>query len=144
MRIHPFLRPTVAASVLCFLVSGVAAAENWPQWRGPNLDGISKETGLPTEWSETKNIAWTLKLPGKGGSTPAIWEDRIFFTSADGLVPLVASAEADRPLDGLGLRLARGKAGIVHGPRGGRAFTVRTDSSQPRLPFPKASAQSPS
>jgi outer membrane protein assembly factor BamB len=84
MRIHPFLRPIVAASILCFLVSGVATAENWPQWRGPNLDGISKETGLPTEWSETKNIAWTLKLPGKGGSTPAVWGDRIFLTSADG------------------------------------------------------------
>jgi outer membrane protein assembly factor BamB len=84
MRIHFFVRLALLASVVVFVAAGVADAENWPQWRGPNLDGISKETGLPTEWSETKNIAWTLKLPGKGGSTPAVWGDRIFFTSADG------------------------------------------------------------
>jgi outer membrane protein assembly factor BamB len=78
------------ASILCLCSAAVPAAaapalaENWPQWRGPNLDGISKETGLPTEWSESKNVVWTLKLPGKGGSTPAVWGDRIFLTSADG------------------------------------------------------------
>src|SRR5712692_5832923 len=84
MRIYSFLRPPVIACIVSLLVAGVSVADNWPQWRGPNLDGISKETGLPTEWGESKNVAWTLKLPGKGGSTPAVWGDHIFLTSADG------------------------------------------------------------
>jgi len=61
-----------------------ARAENWPQWRGPTDDGISKETNLPVEWSATKNVLWTLKLPGESGATPAIWGDKIFLTSQDG------------------------------------------------------------
>ena len=61
-----------------------ARAENWPQWRGPNNDGVSNETNLPAEWTATKNLAWKLPLPGAGGSTPAVWGDRIFLTSQDG------------------------------------------------------------
>jgi outer membrane protein assembly factor BamB len=60
------------------------AAADWPQWRGPENDGISQETGLPTEWDESKNIAWKLKMPGMAGSTPAVWGERIFLTSEDG------------------------------------------------------------
>jgi outer membrane protein assembly factor BamB len=68
------------------MFSWVAAghAENWPQWRGPNNDGISGETNLPAEWNATQNIVWKLALPGMGGATPAIWGDRIFLTSEDG------------------------------------------------------------
>jgi outer membrane protein assembly factor BamB len=66
------------------VVTSPAAAENWPQWRGAKFDGVSKETKLPIEWSETKNIAWKLPLPGMGGSTPVIWAERIFLTSEDG------------------------------------------------------------
>lgn len=57
--------------------------ENWPQWRGARLDGISSEKNLPTTFSKTENVAWRLPLPGPAGSTPAIWEDRIFLTSVD-------------------------------------------------------------
>lgn len=64
-------------------VPAFARADNWPSWRGPDGNGISKETGLPTTWSETKNVAWKLTLPGKGSSTPIIWGDRIFLTAAD-------------------------------------------------------------
>jgi outer membrane protein assembly factor BamB len=59
--------------------AAVTWAGNWPQWRGPNNDGISQETNLPLEWSETKNIAWKLPLPpGMAGSTPVVWGERIF------------------------------------------------------------------
>jgi outer membrane protein assembly factor BamB len=58
--------------------------ENWPQWRGPNRDGISRETNLPAEWSMTKNLAWAAPLPGMGGSTPIVWGERIFLTTEDG------------------------------------------------------------
>ncbi len=69
-----------------FLVLGSSAvrADNWPQWRGPDNDCISKEKNLPTEWSETKNLAWKLKLPGMGSGTPAVWGDHIFLTADDG------------------------------------------------------------
>ena len=62
----------------------VVLAGNWPQWRGPTDDGICTEKNLPVEWNDTKNILWNAPLPGMGSSTPAIWGDHIFFTSADG------------------------------------------------------------
>jgi outer membrane protein assembly factor BamB len=95
MRILIFVQRALIASFLGLVAAGVAAADNWPQWRGPNLDGISKESGLPTQWGESTNVAWTLKLPGQGGSTPAIWGDHIFFMCADGndLVLMCVSTE---------------------------------------------------
>jgi outer membrane protein assembly factor BamB len=64
--------------------AAIALAGNWPQWRGPTNDGLCLETNLPVEWSETKNIAWKLPLPGTAGSTPIVWGERIFLTSAEG------------------------------------------------------------
>src|SRR6516165_2701784 len=75
-------------SAIAFIIalSRVAAADagNWPQWRGPNNDGQSSESGLPSEWSDTKNVVWKLPMPGMGGSTPIVWGERIFLTSEDG------------------------------------------------------------
>lgn len=64
--------------------AAVAAGENWPQWRGPRADGTSQEAKTPTSWSKTENIAWRLPLPGPAGSTPVVWDDRIYLTSAAG------------------------------------------------------------
>jgi outer membrane protein assembly factor BamB len=76
---------------LCVSYALPACADNWPQWRGPRNDGISQEKNIPVEWSETKNVAWKLPLPGRGGSTPCVWEDKIFLTSTvDGSADLVA------------------------------------------------------
>src|SRR5262245_38071596 len=78
-------RSAAAAVVaVCFLSLPGARAENWPQWRGPTGDGISRETNLPAEWSDTANVAWKLKMPGMGSGTPAVWDDRLFVTSEDG------------------------------------------------------------
>ena len=90
-----FFRMISRPHIFCLLVFLVAAgnvsfwtatvsAENWPQWRGPKLNGISEETDLPVTWSETKNVAWRVPLPGPAGSTPVVWGDRIFLTSAEG------------------------------------------------------------
>jgi len=79
-----------------FLATSAAVfADNWPQWRGPTNDCISKEKNLPTKWSETETIAWKLPLPGEAGSTPIVWGDRIFLTGKDGknLVLLCASTD---------------------------------------------------
>lgn len=67
---------------LGFATLGVRA-DNWPQWRGALHDAVSRETGLPTEWSDTKNVLWKAALPGMGSATPAVWGDRIFLTSED-------------------------------------------------------------
>jgi len=82
VRLSRYFGGFVAALGL-IAMPAVTHAENWPNWRGPNGDGISSEKGLPTTWSETKNVAWKLTLPGKGSSTPIIWGDRIFLTSAE-------------------------------------------------------------
>src|SRR5262249_31624778 len=74
----------LAAGCLILASTAVAAADNWPQWRGPDNDGSCKETQLPVEWSATKNVVWKLAMPGMAGSTPVVWGERIFLTSADG------------------------------------------------------------
>src|SRR5262245_46842595 len=61
------------------------AAENWPQWRGPSRNGISGEKSLPLTWSPTENVAWKLAMPAWSGSTPIVWENRIFLNVADDL-----------------------------------------------------------
>ena len=62
----------------------VVHAENWPQWRGPNLNGISNEKNLPVKWTAEENVAWKVAMPGLSGSTPIIWRDRIFLNVAEG------------------------------------------------------------
>jgi outer membrane protein assembly factor BamB len=59
------------------------AAENWPQWRGPKLNGISGETNLPVKWTTTENVAWKVPVPQYSGSTPIIWGEHIFLNVAD-------------------------------------------------------------
>jgi len=66
------------------LLTSVGQAENWPQWRGPGLNGVSGEKNLPARWTTDENVAWKLALPGWSGSTPIIWQDRVFLNVADG------------------------------------------------------------
>ena len=73
-------RLLTAAFVVAIGVS--LTAGNWPQWRGPSLDGVSPEKGLPTTWSATENVAWKVPLPAFSGSTPVIWDDLVFLNVA--------------------------------------------------------------
>jgi outer membrane protein assembly factor BamB len=59
-----------------------AAAENWPCWRGPRLDGTSHEKGVPVHWSATSNVVWKAELPGLGHASPIVWGNRVFVVSA--------------------------------------------------------------
>ncbi len=70
--------PFTAALSLC---TGALRAENWPQFRGPNGQGHSAETGIPWRWSATENIAWKTPLPGEGWSSPIVWGDHLFVTA---------------------------------------------------------------
>jgi outer membrane protein assembly factor BamB len=69
---------------VCVLTAGsaVLSAANWPGWRGPEGQGISTESGLPTEWSSSQNVAWKVPLGGRGHSSPIVWGDRVFVTTA--------------------------------------------------------------
>ena len=77
------LRSSVIIAALCLLLGSgrILHAENWPQWRGPNGDGVSRETNLPVTWNKTSGIAWQCPLPSWGNSTPAIWKNAIFLTT---------------------------------------------------------------
>src|SRR5690242_16807759 len=74
-------KPFLILSSFILMVTGASAA-NWPQWRGPNGDGISTETNVPIKWSATENVAWKSPLPGNGHSSPTVWEDSVFLTTA--------------------------------------------------------------
>lgn len=84
-------------AILLAALCGAQETENWPQWRGPNVDGTSAATGLPVKWSETENVKWKVKLPSWSGSTPAIWGDRIFVPSPSEVAP-GAEAKQIRPM----------------------------------------------
>lgn len=66
-----------------FWLALLCRADNWPQWRGPELTGVSRETGLPLKWSATENISWKLPMPMWSGSTPIIWGELIFLNVAE-------------------------------------------------------------
>ena len=74
----------INTALLLLALAGTVRADDWPQWRGANLDGLSTEKNLPTKFSAKTNVVWAAKMPGMGGSTPAIWKDKIFVTSEDG------------------------------------------------------------
>src|SRR5688572_26949867 len=63
--------------VVCAATLG-SSTDNWPHWRGPLHNGVSDETNVPLKWSTTANVHWKLALPGRSGSTPIVWSDRIF------------------------------------------------------------------
>jgi outer membrane protein assembly factor BamB len=65
------------------LVSMVAA-DDWPQWRGPRLDGNGTAEPTPVRWSKTENVVWRFALPGPAGSSPVIAGDNVFVVSPDG------------------------------------------------------------
>lgn len=75
----------VLGALTLALATGVGAghAEDWPQWRGPNGDGVSKDKGFPTRWS-ADSVAWKARLGGLGISSPIVWGDRVFVTSQSG------------------------------------------------------------
>ncbi len=76
-------RAFLSASFVVLLIATLSA-DNWPQWRGPQLNGVSAETGLPLKWTADTNVAWKLPLPEWSGATPIVWGDFIFLNVAQG------------------------------------------------------------
>jgi len=72
----------IALGLLATSVAFAAGDDAWPQFRGPNGSATSTNKELPEEWSGDKNIAWKAKLPGYGWSSPIVWGDKVFVTTA--------------------------------------------------------------
>jgi outer membrane protein assembly factor BamB len=83
--------PHVCALLIAVLsFNSVALAEDgtsdqplhWPQWRGPQANGVAKNSNPPIHWSPTKNIKWKIPIPGQGSATPIVWKEQIFVVTA--------------------------------------------------------------
>jgi len=79
----PFLHRLVLLSFLAVLCAApVRGDENWPQFRGPTGQGLSTARGLPLTWSEAENVRWKTAIHGKAWSSPVIWGDQVWLTTA--------------------------------------------------------------
>jgi outer membrane protein assembly factor BamB len=95
---------TAAAALVVTLAPATAAQRAgadrfWPQWRGPHATGVSTTATPPVEWSESKNIRWKVRVPGRGHASPVVWGDRVYLMTA---VP--AGLEGDAQHASLGSR----------------------------------------
>jgi hypothetical protein len=97
------------------LIASLASASEWPAWRGPRGDGQADEPSVPTKWSTTENVHWKVPIPGGGHSSPIVFGDRIFLTTA---------TESDQKRSLLCLNRADGKIiwkrEVLHAPLEGR------------------------
>ena len=81
MALIRLARSVALLTTLLLTPASLFAESQWPRWRGPQQNGHSTETDLPVKWYP-ENVLWKLALPGIGQSSPIIWGDRIFLTSA--------------------------------------------------------------
>jgi len=83
-------RLSLSCLIVLFVANSTHAAD-YPQFRGPAGDGQAMASNLPSTWNETTNVAWKAPIPGKGWSSPSLYQDRLYLTSG---VPVVASSES--------------------------------------------------
>lgn len=89
------MRKSISCCVVAFVVGSLGASAmatlhgqessqkgNWTQWRGPLGTGESPSAKPPVRWSETENLRWKTAIPGRGHSTPIVWQDHVFVTTA--------------------------------------------------------------
>ena len=72
----------LSSVTLALMAFNTTLAENWPCFRGPTRQGISNEKDVPLEWSQTSNIVWKRPIPGEGWSSPIVFDERVFVTTA--------------------------------------------------------------
>jgi len=98
----------LAALIATALLTSAPAAQDvnadahWPQWRGPLANGVATAANPPLEWSETRNVRWKVEIPGRGSSTPIVWGDRLYLSTA---IPVGVTGDAQHaPRGGLPAR----------------------------------------
>lgn len=75
---HSWVLSLAAVSCIC----SAHVYGDWPDWRGPAADGHTDATALPLHWSETENVVWKTAIHDSGHSTPVVWGDQIWLTTA--------------------------------------------------------------
>lgn len=75
-------RSCLSSLLLWFTVALASAGEVWPQFRGSDGAGVSDAKGLPVEWSDSKNVKWQTPIHGRAWSSPVVWHDQIWLSTA--------------------------------------------------------------
>src|SRR5580698_479576 len=91
----PMNRLAILALGLLLPLTAPLRADQWPQFRGSQAGVVPDDPALPDHWSETDNVVWKADIPGLGWSSPVVWDDHIFLTSA------VSSGDEPAPTKGL-------------------------------------------
>jgi outer membrane protein assembly factor BamB len=82
--------------ILMLIIGSVAQAGDWPHWRGPFFNGSTVEKNLPSDWSQTEGIAWSVELPGSSAATPIICKDWVFLSGVDSAKDMLLAMCFDR------------------------------------------------
>lgn len=90
------MKNLILAVALVFVFSSFATAEEWRNWRGPAYNGTSPEKNLPSDFSKTENVAWSVDLPGNSAATPIVSGDHVFISSIDKPKDSIESLAFDR------------------------------------------------
>jgi outer membrane protein assembly factor BamB len=97
------------------------APDAWPRWRGPDETGVARGDA-PLQWSDNEHIAWKVEVPGRGNSSPVIWGDKIFLTTAVPKVPIPTFS--DTPIQGARAGAPQGQGGPPPGDSQGQGGPV--------------------
>jgi outer membrane protein assembly factor BamB len=76
------MRTTLLLAVTVLTAAAALAADNWPEFRGPEGNGHAYAAGLPVRWSETENVRWKTAIHDKGWSSPVVWGNQVWLTTA--------------------------------------------------------------
>jgi outer membrane protein assembly factor BamB len=111
MNLKPMILGLAAA--LALTLNAQTSDSNWPAWRGPNETGAALKGNPPAEFSETLNVRWKTRIPGKGHATPVVWGDNMIILTA---VPTDKKSEGKVPEAG-GMRveaMSPTKTDLIH------------------------------
>jgi outer membrane protein assembly factor BamB len=111
MKRAAIVSTALCLTATCLLTVQAQSSDHWPQWRGPFFNGVARGDA-PTNWNDTTNVKWKTPIPGRGHSTPVIWGDRIFVTTATPTAkPVATSALLPQETQARGGRGPGGDAG---------------------------------
>ncbi|MBI3736664.1 PQQ-like beta-propeller repeat protein [Candidatus Sumerlaeota bacterium] len=110
------------AAVWCGMALLASAQDNWPQFRGPESNGVAKDSpSLPDHWSATENVVWKTDVPGMGWGSPIVWGKKIFVTTA------VSEGEVEPPKPGL---YFKGERPVPSDPHRWATYCIDMDSGK--------------